>query len=201
MTKEPFISVTSLGDLRIRDVFARIDYPKVFVCEDALQTKYLFYEVDSEYEFDSWLVIRISNKRYYDLITQQVGIVSAFIIAEEKKYHTIKHYYSDNRTTYETSTEFDRKLLSIEDFFPEKSIDSTDELMKDVATQIVDEYVQKEKKRKQIFSVTLDQDLYDDAIQVANKNHNGNFSQCVTVALEELIDREVENGLVLLNKK
>jgi len=73
--------------------------------------------------------------------------------------------------------------------------------MKDVATQIVDEYVQKEKKRKQIFSVTLDQDLYDDAIQVANKNHNGNFSQCVTVALEELIDREVENGLVLLNKK
>jgi hypothetical protein len=73
--------------------------------------------------------------------------------------------------------------------------------MKDVASQIVDEYIQNQKKRKQIFSITLAQDLYDDAIQVADKNHNGNFSQCVTVALEELIDREVSKGLVLLNKK
>ena len=73
--------------------------------------------------------------------------------------------------------------------------------MKDVASQQVDDYIQKQKKRKQIFSITLDQDLYDDAIQVADKNHNGNFSQCVTVALEELIDREVSKGLVLLNKK
>jgi hypothetical protein len=73
--------------------------------------------------------------------------------------------------------------------------------MKDVASQIVDEYIQNQKKRKQIFSITLAQDLYDDAIQVADKNHNGNFSQCVTVALEELIDREVSKGLVLINKK
>jgi hypothetical protein len=73
--------------------------------------------------------------------------------------------------------------------------------MKDVASQIVDEYIEKQKKRKQIFSITLAQNLYDDAIQVADKNHNGNFSQCVTVALEELIDREVSKGLVLLNKK
>ena len=73
--------------------------------------------------------------------------------------------------------------------------------MKDVASQIVDDYIQKEKKRKQIFSITLAQDLYDDAIQVAEKNHRGNFSECVATALEELIDREVEKGLVLLNKK
>jgi hypothetical protein len=73
--------------------------------------------------------------------------------------------------------------------------------MKDVATKQVDEYIQNQKKRKQIFSITLDQELYDDAIQVADKNHNGNFSQCVTVALEELIDREVSKGLVLINKK
>jgi len=73
--------------------------------------------------------------------------------------------------------------------------------MKDVASQIVDEYIEKQKKRKQIFSITLAQDLYDDAIQVAEKNHRGNFSECVATALEELIDREVEKGLVLLNKK
>jgi hypothetical protein len=73
--------------------------------------------------------------------------------------------------------------------------------MKDVASQIVDEYIEKQKKRKQIFSITLDQELYDDAIQVAEKNHRGNFSECVATALEELIDREVEKGLVLINKK
>jgi hypothetical protein len=56
-------------------------------------------------------------------------------------------------------------------------------------------------KRKQIYSITLDKDLYDDAIQVAEKNHRGNFSECVATALEELIDREVSKGLVLLNKK
>lgn len=73
--------------------------------------------------------------------------------------------------------------------------------MKDVATKQVDDYIQSQKKRKQIFSITLDQDLYDDAIQVAEKNHRGNFSECVATALEELIDREVAKGLVLKNKK
>ena len=73
--------------------------------------------------------------------------------------------------------------------------------MKDVATQIVDDYIQKEKKRKQIFSITLDQNLYDDAIQVAEKNHRGNFSECVATALEELIDKEVAKGLVLKQNK
>jgi metal-responsive CopG/Arc/MetJ family transcriptional regulator len=73
--------------------------------------------------------------------------------------------------------------------------------MKDVATRQVDEYIQNQKKRKQIFSITLDQELYDDAIQVADKNHNGNFSQCVTTALEEYIDKEVAKGLALVNDK
>ena len=73
--------------------------------------------------------------------------------------------------------------------------------MKDVATRQVDEYIQNQKKRKQIFSITLDQDLYDDAIQVAEQLHEGNFSRCVTVALEEYIDREVAKGLALIEKK
>ena len=73
--------------------------------------------------------------------------------------------------------------------------------MKDVATQIVDDYIQSQKKRKQIFSITLDQDLYDDALVVARENHRGNFSECVATALEELIDREVAKGLALVKNK
>jgi hypothetical protein len=73
--------------------------------------------------------------------------------------------------------------------------------MKDVATKQVDDYIQKEKKRKQIYSITLDKDLYDDAVIVASEKHEGNFSRCVTVALEEYIDRQVALGLVLSEKK
>lgn len=73
--------------------------------------------------------------------------------------------------------------------------------MKDVATQIVEEYIRNMKKRKQIFSITLDQGLYDDAMIVTNQNHDGNFSKCVTIALEEYIDREVAKGLVLSEDK
>ena len=73
--------------------------------------------------------------------------------------------------------------------------------MKDVASQQVDEYIQSSKKRKQIFSITLDQDLYDDAVIIASKKHDGNFSRCVTIALEEYIDREVAKGLVLSENK
>lgn len=73
--------------------------------------------------------------------------------------------------------------------------------MKDVATRQVDEYIQNQKKRKQIFSITLDQDLYDDAVIIASKKHDGNFSKCVAVALEEYIDREVEKGLALVDDK
>ena len=73
--------------------------------------------------------------------------------------------------------------------------------MKDVATRQVDDYIQSQKKRKQIFSITLDQDLYDDAMIIANKKHDGNFSKCVATALEEYIDKEVAKGLALVNDK
>lgn len=70
--------------------------------------------------------------------------------------------------------------------------------MKDVASRQVDEYIQNQKKRKQIYSITLEQDLYDDALIVAAKNHDGNFSKCVAVALEEYIDSETAKGLSLV---
>lgn len=73
--------------------------------------------------------------------------------------------------------------------------------MKDVATGLVEAYIQSQKKRKQIFSITLDQELYDDAMIIANKKHDGNFSKCVATALEEYIDKEVAKGLALVNDK
>jgi hypothetical protein len=75
--------------------------------------------------------------------------------------------------------------------------------MKDVATGLIEAFIksEKERKRKQIYSVTLDQELYVDAMIVANRLHDGNFSKCVTVALEEYIDREVAKGIALIQQK
>ena len=50
----------------------------------------------------------------------------------------------------------------------------------------------KTSKRKVIYSITLNKELYDDAIQIAPDK---NFSKLVSVALEEYIDRQVAKGL------
>lgn len=69
----------------------------------------------------------------------------------------------------------------------------------DNAEKIIREYIEtKNNKRKQIYSITLDPELYDDAINVAP---DGNFSKCVTIALEEYIDRQAANGVALSDKK
>lgn len=56
----------------------------------------------------------------------------------------------------------------------------------------------KNKERKKIYSITLDQDLYDVAIKVAP---DGNFSKCVTIALKEYIGRQVAGVVALSDKK
>lgn len=69
----------------------------------------------------------------------------------------------------------------------------------DQASKQVNDYIEKEKKRKQIYSVTLEQDLWYDAQQLAMKKHDGNFSKCVATALEEYLDREIAKGLAIVN--
>lgn len=60
----------------------------------------------------------------------------------------------------------------------------------DNAEKVIREYIEtKNNKRKQIYSITLDPELYDDAMKVAP---DGNFSKCVTEALEEYIDKHVD---------
>ncbi len=69
--------------------------------------------------------------------------------------------------------------------------------MKDNATKTVEEYI---NKRKQIYSITLEEGLWKDAIQVAQQKHDGNFSKCVTVALEKYIDDCVAEGLAIIDQ-
>ena len=70
--------------------------------------------------------------------------------------------------------------------------------MKDNATKTVEEYI---NKRKQIYSITLEEGLWKNAIQVAHQRHDGNFSKCVSVALEKYIEDCVAEGLAIIDQK
>lgn len=59
--KEVFMHIDQLGDLYIYDVLLSYVYPRVFVCLDQYDSRYLFYEMDSEDESDVWLVGKVTK--------------------------------------------------------------------------------------------------------------------------------------------
>lgn len=73
-----FMHVDELGDLYLYDVLLEFIYPRVFVCEDLFNSKYLFYEMSSDQDRDVWLVTKISNREYYDLIDRNKSIQDAY---------------------------------------------------------------------------------------------------------------------------
>lgn len=72
--KEIFMYVKELGNLYLYDVLLEFIYPRVFVCEDSFNSKFLFYEMSSNHDKDVWLVSRISKLEYYDLIDRKKSI-------------------------------------------------------------------------------------------------------------------------------
>ena len=60
--KDIFMKVAEFGELYIYDVLLFYIYPRVFVCQDQYECKYLFYEMDSEDDdIDIWLVSKITK--------------------------------------------------------------------------------------------------------------------------------------------
>jgi hypothetical protein len=72
---ELFMHVEQLGDLYIYDVLLSYIYPRVFVCRDIYDCKYLFCEMDSDADDkDVWLVARVTEKEYYDFANRKKPI-------------------------------------------------------------------------------------------------------------------------------
>lgn len=84
--KEIFMQVDELGDLYLYDVLLTYIYPRVFVCEDIYGTKYLFYEVDSKDNKDTWVVTKITKKDYYSLVDKKRSIQKPY---ENKNHHNV----------------------------------------------------------------------------------------------------------------
>lgn len=75
---EVFMHVDELGDLFLYDILLSYIYPRVFVCEDYYNCLFLFYEISSEQNVDTWIVTKLNRKEYYALVDGKVAIQKAF---------------------------------------------------------------------------------------------------------------------------
>lgn len=93
---EVFMQVKELGDLYLYDVLLSYIYPRVFVCEDIYDGKYLFYEVSSSENKDIWLVAKVTKKEYYDLVDRKKSIQKAYEDKTGFSMFSISKTYGDD---------------------------------------------------------------------------------------------------------
>lgn len=122
--KEVFMTVTELGDLYLYDVLLAYIYPRVFVCEDIYDSKYLFYEVGSKENKDTWVVAKLTKKEYYSLVDRKKAIQKAYEHKRGFELFSITKTYGDNEDIVELAYDAKEwiKKLPVEPVFAEKEI-------------------------------------------------------------------------------
>ena len=116
--------VDEIGDLFLYDVLLEFIYPRVFVCEDSFNSKYLFYEMSSDQDKDVWLVSRISNTEYYDLVDRNKSIQEAYRGKSGFNIFSITKYYNDDKDIIKLSLDVEEwlKKLPVDPVLSEKEI-------------------------------------------------------------------------------
>ena len=121
--KEVFMQVAELGDLYLYDVLISYIYPRVFVCEDTYDSKYLFYEVESKNNKDTWLVTKLAKREYYSLVDRKRSIQKAYENKKGFNLFSISKTYGDiDDIKMNFDAEERIKLLPTEPVFAEKEI-------------------------------------------------------------------------------
>lgn len=122
--KEIFMQVKELGDLYLYDVLLEYIYPRVFVCEDIFDSKYLFYEVSSKDNRDTWIVAKVTKKEYYSLVDRKKSIQKAYEKKSGYNLFTITKSYGEEEDIIELSLDVKEreKKLPKEPVFAEKEI-------------------------------------------------------------------------------
>ena len=122
--KEIFMDVKELGNLFLYDVLLEFIYPRVFVCEDIFNSKYLFYEMSSTPNKDVWLVSKISKEEYYNLIDRKNSIQKAYEGKSGFNIFIITKIYKEEVDLIELSLDVDEwiKMLPVNPVFSEKEI-------------------------------------------------------------------------------
>lgn len=116
-----FLSTVELGELFLYDVLLSYIYPRIFVCEDEFRSKYLFYEMESDGNTDTWLVSKTKELDYYDLVEKRKSIQSIYRVATKNHIFLISNTYGEKDIVV-VSHDIDKwlKQLPLEDVFSEK---------------------------------------------------------------------------------
>lgn len=120
--KEVFIRVQEKGDLYLCDVLLSYIYPRVFVCEDSYNCKYVFWEVSSKDNKDVWLVAKISKNEYYSLMDCQKAIQEVYKNKAGSDLFSITKIYGENEDSIELSLDTSEWIKKLPDMpvFAEK---------------------------------------------------------------------------------
>ncbi|MGN0906859.1 MAG: DUF6575 domain-containing protein [Bullifex sp.] len=127
--KDVFMHVNELGDLYLYDVLLTYIYPRVFVCEDLFDCKYLFYEMSSMDRKDVWLVSRISKNEYYSLVDRKISIQEAYINKNGYNLFSLSIIYSDAGDVTELSSDIETWIKEL----PEDPVFSEKETADDIS--------------------------------------------------------------------
>lgn len=132
--KEVFMHVEQLGDLYMYDVLLSYIYPRIFVCEDVYDCKYLFYEVSSKNDIDTWLVARVSKKEYYALVDRKKAIQKAYEKKSGFNLFSISKTYGAAEDVVELAFDAKEWIKKL----PSKPVYSEKELVDDIAEKTLE---------------------------------------------------------------
>jgi hypothetical protein len=91
------IYIEEFGILELFDIFMEYEHPMIFVCKDVFGTLYLFSEEGIDPCIEEWLVIKITNSRYQELISNKISIQNAYRQNTESKIYWVSHSVANDK--------------------------------------------------------------------------------------------------------
>ncbi len=92
------LTIPEFGELSLHDILVFYDMPLVFVSKDIFNTFYLFQETIQNENQTEWLVIKITQKRYWELKYNTISLQEAFKRIEHGKYYLVSDYSNSEPT-------------------------------------------------------------------------------------------------------
>ena len=95
---EVFMHIEELGNLYFSEVLLHFVYPQCFVCRDTTGSRYLFYEMHSSPDKDTWLVSRITDDDYGDILHGRKPVQEAYHNRTAPDIFSVTKIYGDTDT-------------------------------------------------------------------------------------------------------
>lgn len=96
-----FVTLQSLGNLEIIDIYVYYDKPHLFSCKNKTGQRYLAICSDEDDDSERWLYVPISSKKLRKVKTGQITVYSAFKEPEDGTLFDVRIYFSNNMDSAE----------------------------------------------------------------------------------------------------